>query len=183
MKRFLMTMIFAAAFMATSVQAANDNIYFAGSAGVSITNDLDSPDLNISFSHGHNVGGELGHYMGRFSVGSVEVDEVNGITSPLDADLSVLTFMPNGYYDIEIANSPFTPFIGAGLGLVSSEMDAGSSGSVDDDEEDLGYQFMVGLGFEVKPTTVLTGEYRFLGITSSDEHDTHAFVFGARFMF
>ena len=183
MKSFLMTMIFAAAFMATSVQAANDNIYFAGSTGLSITKDLDFPDLNISSSPGHNVGGELGHDMGRFRVSSVEVDEMNGIASPIDADLSALTFMPNGYYDIEIANSPITPYIGAGLGLVSDEIDAGASGSVDDDEEDLGYQLMVGLGFDVKPTTVLTGEYRFLGITGSDEHNTHAFVFGARFMF
>ena len=181
MKRFLMIMVFAASFMASSTQAANDKIYFPGKAGLSITDDLDSSDLNISSSLRHNVDGSFDNEMGRFRVGSVEVDEVNGITSPIDTDLSALTFMPNGYYDIEIANSPITPFIGSGVGLVSSEIDAGTSGSVD--EEDLGYQFMSGLGFDVSPTTVLTGEYRFLGIVGSDAHNTHAFVFGARLMF
>ena len=181
MKRFLMIMVFAASFMASAAQAANDKIYFAGSAGFNITVDLDSPDLNISSSHGQNVDGALGNERGRFRVGSVEVDEVNGITSPIDNDLSALTFIPNGYYDIKIANSPITPFFGSGLGLVTSEIDAGTSGSVD--EEDLGYQFMSGLGFDVSPTTVLTGEYRFLGIVGSDVHNTHAFIFGARFKF
>ena len=106
---------------------------------------------------------------------------MNGIPSPISADLSALTFMANGYYDIEMANSPLTPYIGAGLGLVSSEISAGASSSAD--QEDFGYQFMVGLGFDVGKTTILTAEYRFLGIADSDAPSTHAFIFGARFMF
>jgi len=181
MKRFLMTMVFSAVFMATSALSANDKIYFAVNAGLSNTDHPDSPGLNISFRPEYNVDGALGNEMGRFRAGSVEVDEVNGIISPIDIDLSALTFMPNGYYDIEIASLPITPFIGSGLGLVRSEIDTGTSGSVD--KEDLGYQFMTGLGFNVSPTTVLTGEYRFLGIVGSEVHNTHAFIFGARFMF
>ena len=146
MKCFLMTMAFAAAFMATSAQAANGKIYFANSSGLSITDNLDSPDLNFSFSPGYNVGGAPGYDMGRFRVGSVEVDEMNGVASPID-----------------------------------SEIDAGAFSSMD--EEDLGYQFMVELGFDVSPTTVLTAEYRFLGIADSGARNPHGFVFGARFMF
>lgn len=146
MKRFLMTMVFAAVFMATSTQAANGKIYFADSAGLSITDDLVFPGLNISFSPGYNVGDALGYDMSRFRVGSVEVDEVNGIASPID-----------------------------------SKIDAGAFGSAD--EGDLGYQFRVELGFDVSPTTVLTAEYRFLGIADSDAPNPHGFVFGARFKF
>jgi opacity protein-like surface antigen len=181
MKPFLMAMVYALVFIAISAQAANDKIYFAGNVGLSHTDDLDSPDLNISFRPVYNVDDSLGNEMGRFRAGSVEVGEANGITSPIDTDLSALTFMPNGYYDIEIVSSPITPFIGSGLGLVRSEIDTGVSGSVD--KEELGYQFMSGLGFNVSPTTVLTGEYRFLGVVGSDVHNTHAFVFGARFSF
>ena len=169
--------------MAASAQAANGKMYFSGSAGVSITEDLDFPGINISFDPGFNVGGALGYDMGRFRVegeirySSVGVDEVNGMSFPGSADLSALTFMANGYYDHEINNSPLTPYIGAGIGWVSSEI--GSS----TDEDDFGYQFMVGLGFDVTPSTILTAEYRFLGIAESEAPNTHAFIFGARFSF
>ncbi len=136
MKRFLMTMVFAAVFMATSAQAADGKLYFSGS---------------------------------------------DGIPLPIDVDLSALTFMAYGYYDVEMKNSPLTPYLGVGLGLVSSEIDGGVFGSAD--EEDFGYQFMVGLGFDVTPSTLLTADYRFLGIADSDSPNTHAFIFGARFMF
>lgn len=188
MKRFWVTMVVAAVFMATSASAANGKMYFSGSAGLSITDDLDLPGFNLSFSPGYNVGGALGYDMGQVRVegeirySSVGVDEVNGTPVPISADLTALTFMANGYYDHEIANSPITPYIGAGLGLVSSKIDAGAVGS-SNSEEDFGYQFMVGLGFDVGKTTVLTAEYRFLGIADSDAPSTHAFIFGARFMF
>ena len=187
MKRFLMTMVFAAVFMATSAQAADGKLYFSGSVGLSITDDLDFPGINFSFSPGFNVGGALGYDMGRFRVegeirySTVDLDEVNGIPSPINVDLSELTFMANGYYDVEMKNSPLTPYLGVGLGLVSSEIDGGVFGSAD--EEDFGYQFMVGLGFDVTPSTILIAEYRFLGIADSDSPNTHAFIFGARFMF
>ena len=57
MKRLLMTLIVVSVFMAASAQAANGKMYFSGSAGLSITDDLDFPGINISFSPGFNVGG------------------------------------------------------------------------------------------------------------------------------
>jgi opacity protein-like surface antigen len=50
-------------------------------------------------------------------------------------------------------------------------------------EEDFAYQFMLGLGYDITPNTILTAEYRFFGIADSDAPSTHAFIFGARFMF
>jgi len=187
MKRFLMTMIIAAVFMATSAQAANGKMYFSGSAGVSLTDDLDFPGLNISFSPGYNVGGALGYDMGRFRVegeirySSVDVDEVNGAPFPGSADLSALTFMANGYYDHEMRSSSLTPYLGLGLGFVESKIS--SAGFSSTSETDFAYQFMAGLGFNVSPSTILTAEYRFFGIAESDAPSTHAFLFGARFMF
>ncbi len=187
MKRFLMTMIVAAVFMATSAQAANGKMYFSGSAGVSITNDLDFPGINISFDPGFNVGGALGYDFGQFRAegeirySSVDIDEVNGIPSSISADLSALTFMANGYYDHEIRNSSLAPYLGLGLGFADSELTVAGFGS--SSETDFAYQFMAGLGFNVSPSTILTAEYRFLGIADSDAPNTHAFLFGARFMF
>lgn len=187
MKRILMTMVVAAVFMATSAQAADGKLYFSASGGLSLTDDLDFPGINISFDPGYNIGGALGYDLGQFRVegeirySSVDLDEVNGIPSTISADLSAFTFMANGYYDHEINNSPLTPYLGLGIGWVNSELDAGALGS--SDEDDFGYQFMVGLGFDITPDAMLTAEYRYLGIADSDAPDTHAFIFGARFMF
>ena len=186
MKRFLMTMMVAAVFMANSTQAANGKVYFAASGGLSLTNDLDLPGFNLSFDPGFNIGGAVGYDMGQFRVEgeiryhTVDVDSVNGTPVPFSADLSALSFMANGYYDVEMASSPLTPYIGLGIGLVSSEISAGAATA---DEEDFGYQFMLGLGFDVAPNAILTAEYRYFGIADSDAPDTHAFIFGARFMF
>jgi OOP family OmpA-OmpF porin len=186
MKRFLMIMLVAVVFMATSAQAANGKMYFSGSAGVSITDDVDFPGLNISFSPGFNVGGALGYDAGQFRVEgeityrSVDVDEVNGVPVPLDATFSALSFMANGYYDFEMG-SPLTPYLGVGLGIVDSEVDVAGFGSTS--ETDLAYQFMAGLGYEVSPNVVLTGGYRYFGIAETDAPGTHEFNIGARFMF
>jgi len=179
-------MIFAAFFTASTAQAADGKLYVSASGGLSLTNDLDLPGFNLSFDPGFNVGGAVGYDMGRFRVEGeiryhqVDVDAVNGISVPFSADLSALSFMANGYYDVEMANSPLTPYLGVGLGLVSSEISAGAATT---DEEDFGYQFMLGLGFNVAPNAILTAEYRYFGIADSDAPNTHAFIFGARFMF
>lgn len=187
MKRFLMTLVCVMVFMASSAQAASGKLYFTGSAGVSITDDIDSPGLNISFSPGFNVGGALGYDAGQFRVEgeityrSVDVDEVNGAPFPLDATFSTLSFMANGYYDHEMRNSPVTPYIGAGVGIVDNEVDVPGFGSAS--ETELAYQFMAGLAFSISPNAYLTGGYRYFGIAETDAPGTHEFILGARYMF
>jgi hypothetical protein len=156
MKRLLMTLILATVFIASSAQAANGKIYFADSAKFSITDDLDSPSLNVSFSPGYNGDDMLRYDMGWFRFDSVEFEEANEKSSPIDSDLT-------------------------GLGLAGIEIDGGALDSAR--EEDLGYQFRVELGFNVSQTTVLTAEYRYLGIDEPNVLNPHGFVFGARFLY
>ena len=156
MKRFLVTLILSTVFIASSAQAANGKIYFADSAELSITDDLDSPSLNVSFNPGYNGDDMLRYDMGWFRFNSVEFEEVNGISLPTDSDLT-------------------------GLGLAGIEIDGGALGLAR--EEDLGYQFRLELGFNVSQTTVLTAEYRYLGIDEPNVLNPHGFVFGARFLY
>lgn len=186
MKRFLMIMVVAAVFMATSAQAERSKWYLAANGGVSFTDDFDNiPGLNFSFKTGYNVGGAVGYDMGKFraegefTYRSVDVDTVNGIPVPVDADLSSLSFMVNGYYDIEMDS--MTPYLGVGLGVVDSELQVAGLGTAN--ETDMGYQFMAGLAFNVSKSAYLTGGYRFFGIAESGAPNTHEFTFGARFMF
>jgi OOP family OmpA-OmpF porin len=185
MKRFLMTLILASVFMATSAQAEKNKWYFAAQGGASLTDDFDLPGLNISFNTGYNLGGALGYDMGKFRVEgeityrSVDIDTVNGVSFPLDASLSALTFMANGYYDFEMDS--LTPYIGVGLGVADSEIEVSGFSAVS--ETDFAYQFMAGLAFNVSKTAYLTAGYRFFVISETDAPNSHEFTLGARFMF
>jgi opacity protein-like surface antigen len=194
MKRFLMTLIVAAVFMATSAQAANGKLYFAGTAGLSIASDLEEQGVEVSFDPGWNITGAVGYDFGRFRVeGEIgyrtfDIDEVSVPGFPpvsLDGDASALTFMANGYYDHELRNSPLTPYIGFGLGIADAEVEVTipGLGTLSTDDTEFAYQFMVGAGYEVAPNVVLTGGYRFFGIADSGAPDSHEFNLGARFMF
>ena len=187
MKRYwILAIIAAVGLMASPVQAADGKLYFSGSAGLSLTDDLDRTGLNISFDPGYNLGGALGFDMGEIRAegeirySAADVDTVNGASFPGSADMSAFTFMGNGYYDFDLGNTPLTPYLGAGIGLVHSDFSAGAFSA---DETDFGYQFMAGLGYDLSSKAVLTAEYRFLGIADSDAPNTHAFLFGARFYF
>ncbi len=189
MKRFLMTMIVAAVFMATSAQAAKGKLYFAGNVGFGFATDLEEGNVEVSFDPGWNILGALGYDMGQFRVEGeigyheVGIDEVTvgGVPFPVDGDASALTFMANGYYDHEMGNSPLMPYVGLGLGLADTDVEI-TGVSVGGDVE-FAYQFMVGAGYDIAPNVVLTGGYRFLGIADSGAPDIHEFNFGARFMF
>ena len=194
MKRFLMTLIVAAVFMATSAQAANGKLYFAGSAGLTIASDQEEQGVEVSYDPGWNITGAVGYDFGRFRVeGEIgyrtfDVDEVSfpGLpTVSLDGDTSALTFMANAYYDHELRNSPLTPYIGFGLGIADADTEVviPGFGTLKATDTEFAYQFMAGAGYEVSPTVVVTGGYRFFGVADSGAPDAHEFNLGARFMF
>ncbi len=193
MKRFLITMVVAAVFMATSAQAApKGKLYFAGNLGLTIASDSDDFGSSISFDPGFNITGAVGYDIGQIRVEGeigyrrVEMDSATGFGffAPIDGEVSTLTFMANGYYDFEI-NSPLTPYVGFGLGLANTDIEfvIPFFGTVGGSETDIAYQFMVGAGYEIAPNIILTGGYRFLGIADSGAVDFHEFTVGARYMF
>jgi len=128
----------------------------------------------------YRVEGEIGYRM-------FDLDEftIGGVPIPIDGDVSVITFMANGYYDFDMGNSPLSPYVGLGLGLVYAEVEFSSPffGSFKDDDTEGAYQVMAGIGYEISPTTVLTAGYRFFSIFESDPIMVHDFSVGARFMF
>jgi len=190
MKRFLMTVVFATVFMATSAQAAaKGKLYFAGTAGIGIASDLEEQGVEVSFDPGWSITGAVGYDMGMFRVEgeigyrTVDIDEVTITGFPpvsIPGDASALTFMVNGYYDHEMG-SKLTPYVGFGMGLADTDVEIVGV-SVGGDTE-FAYQFMLGAGYEVAPNVVLTGGYRFFGIADSGSPDTHEFNLGARIMF
>ena len=179
--------------VATSAQAESGKVYFALGAGASLPTDIEEAGETISFDPGWNVTGALGYDFGMFRVeGEIgyrmfDLDEleVQGLgTFPVDGDVSALTFMGNGYFDIELG-SAFTPYLGFGLGVADAdiELTVPGFGTLEESSTEFSYQLMAGTAYDISSTMALTAGYRFFGIAESDSPDIHEFNAGVRFMF
>ena len=187
MKRFAMFMIFAMVFMATSAQAApRGQLYASGAFALGILTDRDVGNISISYDPGFGFFGAVGLDMGQFRVEgelgyrrfSIDEVRVSGSPVPASGHASVVSLMANGYFDIEMSNSPVTPYLGVGLGFVDlSGNTGGSSGT------EIGYQFMAGAAYDISPQAALTAGYRFFGYTDNEGSYVHELNIGARFMF
>jgi outer membrane immunogenic protein len=159
---------------ASASSAAAADAYFGLSAGVSIFDDTDfripaigkgtaSYDtgygLNLSGGYSFDrfrVEGEIGYKaaeMKKLSIAGQKVD----IT---DTDLTVLSLMINGYYDLK-NSTPFTPFIGAGIGPVVGIIDSQGENYHD---TVFGYQAMAGVSYNIADGYYVDLSYRFHGI-------------------
>ncbi|MDH5458655.1 MAG: outer membrane beta-barrel protein [Nitrospinota bacterium] len=183
MKRFLMTLVVAAVFMATSAQAVDGQRYASGNFSFGILTDVEEGNVEIDYDPGIGFFGAVGLDMGQIRVEgelgyrrfSIDEMRVSGSPVPANGHASAISLMANGYFDIEI-NAPVTPYVGVGLGFVDTN-GARFSGT------EIGYQFMTGVGYTVSPNAVLTAGYRFFGFTDNNGAYVHELNIGARFMF
>lgn len=175
MKLRMLLVVFIVAVLATPAMAASTGPYMGASLGVSIVHDTDvhNPDFSLEYDPGfafNIVGGynfEPVRLEAEFGYKNADVDKasVGGLSGSLPGtDITVLSYMLNGYYDFKLAGrSPITPFIGAGLGILHGELDVqGSKG----DDTVFGYQFMLGAAYKVTRNVSLDLSYRFQGAAS-----------------
>jgi opacity protein-like surface antigen len=187
--------------MATATTAmAKDGPYVTFSGGATFVHDSDIkttglPTITSSFDTGgcFNVGGGLNagpaRFEAEFGYKNADLDKLSvpgGSVSVSDMEITVKSYMLNAYFDFK--NNPLvTPFIGAGLGLLTGDFK--SQGSTDSVNE-FGYQFMTGFGFKVTENITLDLSYRFQGAasdfskdgTSISYHSSNLLV-GARYNF
>ncbi len=217
MKR--MIAVLALVFIATSAHAADKGMYVSGNVGLSLVPEV---DLNIvgfptfasvNLDAGFIIGGALGYNFGAFRAeGEISYrtnDTDDGTTVflpgavPVGGDISALSFMVNGFYDLHSPNSPLVPYLGVGLGFanIAADVTAPSLSPlaiVDDNATVAAIQLMAGLGYNINPTTTLTFDYRYFATDNPEfscgpalicvadlelEYSNHSFNFGARFMF
>lgn len=100
-----------------------------------------------------------------------------------DANLKVMSYMLNGYYDIK-TSTVFTPYVGAGIGLLHGE----TTGDVEDTV--FGYQVAVGTAIVLDKHVALDFSYKFQSAGSdfsknglSLEYMSSSFFGGVRFNF
>jgi opacity protein-like surface antigen len=189
MKRFLMTLVVAAVFMATSAQAANGQLYVSGNLAFGILTDTDIGGDTISYDPGFGIMGAVGFDGGQFRIEGelayrdygIDTVTISGTAFQGIGSISALSFMANGYADIEIPNSPLTPYVGVGMGFVDLSFNVGGTSYASGTE--VAYQFMAGTAFDISPKAALTVGYRFFGFTDNEGSNVHELNIGARFMF
>jgi opacity protein-like surface antigen len=141
--------------------------YFSGNLGAgllrdsNLTDDVDAPglELNIGYDTGYAISGAVGRAytdfrgeielsyqendVGNFGLGGITVDAA---TAGITGDVSVLTGMINGYYDLDMGTA-LTPYLTAGFGFsdvdftfVIDDPDVGTI-SEDDSDSSLRYRY------------------------------------------
>lgn len=158
--------------------AAAQGPYVGVAGGLAIVHDSDvdvpgvgSADLEYDTGFGFNVSAGMRFDQARieaeFGVNQADLDQLSGPGGSvgLDGDLTTMSFMVNGYYDVKMA-APVTPYFGVGLGLINGEFEIeGDEG----DDTAFGYQFTAGLTAPINPLLDLDIYYRYQG--SSDFED------------
>lgn len=159
---------------ASSVMAAGP--YVGASGGVSILHDNDikvtgvgTATASYDTGYGFNLSGgynfDVIRVEGEFGYKNADMDKISGPGGSVnanDTDITLMSFMANAYYDIK-TNSPITPFIGAGLGVLNGEIEVEGS---NEDDTVFGYQVTAGVSYSVTKNVNLDLSYRFQGAGS-----------------
>lgn len=87
---------------------------------------------------------------------------VEDLVADGQGDITSVGYAVNGYYDFAVRNTPFTAYIGGGVGLAEVEVDySPSDTAIVEDTEMVGfYQLMAGGSYALSESTEVYGGYR-----------------------
>lgn len=191
---------FAALFAcALPAAAQTSRLYFAGYIGLTQYNEgnfsegTTSTDGQMEFRNAISLAGAMGLRLtpqwrveaevSRRSGDIASVDFKNGGTYNFGGDITSMLYMLNLYYDIDWQWKNFQPFVNAGIGLATHEVQLeDTSGLLPNATDDtmLGFAWSLGGGlkYRMTPNLAMTGNYRFVG-TSDIEADSYDIDWGA----
>ena len=170
MKKKLLLPLLLAGMWATPAMAANT--YVSGSVGLGLLNNADASALGVTvdnileFGTGVPFGVAVGYKSDEYRIeGAVGyqthgVDKKSGVPVPdaYAADVSIWSFMANGYYDVNMKDSSVSPYLTAGLGLASVSV---SMNSYSDDKSVFAWQVGAGVGIKASEHVVVDLGYRY----------------------
>ncbi len=167
----------------------------------------------------YRIEGEVGYQSGDVDGISADISELVDLHEwPIDdtygigleGDVSVLTLMVNGYYDIDLGGIELSPFVGVGVAQVKisdlkydgdlveleeegflseqAHVDAINSINLDLNETTLAYQAGVVIGIPVSDNVMVDARYRYFATTDlttlaliNTNVDSHSAMLGLRF--
>ena len=160
--------------------AQSEGMYISGGVGGVFPRDSDVDGAGInsnvefdegpvgSIAIGTTLGGNLRGEL-ELSHREVDVDSVSGAPGST-GDLAGTALLFNGFYDFN-TGSNFTPYLGAGVGLMRLDVDGAApfaGASINDDEWVVAAQAIAGLGYRLSDRLGLFTDYRFLHTGEAD---------------
>ncbi len=168
---------------------------FLQDSGISEPGFSGEAEFDPGVALGFALGNAFGSYRleGEFAFQQNDFDRISAFGGSVNAngDMSSTALLVNGYYDFRNGGA-VTPYISAGLGLATVEVnDLTIGGAVVGSEDDtvVAYHLGAGLGFAINPRTTIDLKYRYFATEDPDiggtkfEYSTHNFLFGFRYSF
>lgn len=135
--------------------------------------DGDFSSLDLDFDNGFTFGFGIGSQFTpnwraevEFLYSRQDADALSfsggGPASGVDGDLTTTAVFANGYYDFA-NDSPFTPYLGGGIGVARVDQDIFTAGGASLDESDTGFaaQAIAGVSYAVSDRVSLTADVRY----------------------
>ncbi|NEX14308.1 MAG: porin [Prosthecochloris sp.] len=189
--------------------------YVSGNIGISWLSDTaarysdnDNAGYNVDMGSGitllgalgcdygdYRAEGELGYQNGDISAYNVFCDNGQCPSEDISGDVSILSLMMNGYYDIDLGGGvELSPTVGVGIAQVKAVKNGDDSG-FSLSETTFAYQAGVGLGIPVADNIMLDARYRYFATTDftfeaggtgpqfNADMESHSALLGMRVMF
>jgi opacity protein-like surface antigen len=200
MKSMVRMKLFAAACIvvltATAASAVEGRPYVGISAGLFMPTDSSATDnygssADIEYNTGYSISGTGGYAFsnglrleGELTYKQADMDKfkIYGFSSSINSDISALGFMANAYYDFK-NTSPFTPYVGGGIGFATLYVSQAINNYgdllwFDEDDTVFAYQLGAGVAFDVNKNMAIDLGYRYFG-TSDPHFNTYEADFGS----
>ena len=161
--------------LAQAAAAQSPGFYVSGAVGTGKPVDADytgtGVNATVESDFGYAFAAAFGYAYTSNLRSEIELayrsSDISSITSSpaANGDISALSGMLNGYYDFR-NSTPFTPYIGAGIGVARINIDAntvavlGGTG-VNDSDVVFAYQGVVGLSYAIDDQLSVFGDYHY----------------------
>jgi len=156
-----------------------------------------SDSNRLSLSTGYSIGGLAGFEFCNARVEAEvvyrasDIDSADSVRS--SGDVSLISYMVNGYYEFNVDSKKWRPYVGGGAGVSTAEMSAlfvnGTQVSGRSSDTRFSYQGIGGVGFFLTKNLVLDVSYRYFSTLRfqfenfSTDLTTHNIVVGSRWRF
>jgi opacity protein-like surface antigen len=182
MKKLILPLLVAGAFAAPSMAQAASTPYASLSTGLSLMNNstVNGQSDYVTYKTGYLINGAVGLKNGDTRVEAEIGYHHNGIdkvnNAPFSgANLSMWTFMANGYYDLNM-NSGITPYVMGGLGFADCKLDNNGSTS---SATKFAWQLGAGVGIKASKEVTVDLGYRYLKPSAPDYAGGGTYSIGA----
>jgi len=180
------------------------------SLGEGLRGELELAFRTFDVDAGFNINANAYGAVGTSTTGGTYVSTTTSLSTRIaassDGDMDVWSVMANIWYDFNMGDSAYTPFVGVGVGMANLSLDysatvagtftntassttfAFSTGtSFSDDAWAFAYQFGAGLAYNMGNGSTLSAQYRYFGTTDAEfgplevRAESHAVMVGFNF--